>query len=228
MSFHWKCKASLRDEDIVHSSVKTKGKVKITPRHNAFLDKLIDSQAHIIATVRGKDKYVLEEVNGKQVPRKVALGYEQRDGLEYLFTASFNIEQESNIASSVKDNTHIFENVNKVLDEKDGAKVYEWAMGADKSALAEIKASVEQGKKIMKENEEKEAEELNKNRQPQKKEVVEIINYAQLVTDKCTEIIKSDSSKQKAVMGILGNYGIKNPKSIKDNKIAQEIGRAHV
>ena len=38
---------------------------KITPRHDAFLEKVLQAPIHIIATVRGKDEYVLEEKNGK-------------------------------------------------------------------------------------------------------------------------------------------------------------------
>lgn len=182
---------------------------KITPRHEAFLDKIIDSQAHVIATVRGKDQYVLEEVNGKQVPRKVALGYDQRDGLEYLFTCSFNIDQDTNIAASVKDNTHLFEMTNKVLDEKDGVKLYEWAKGADQSAIDEIKKSVEDGKKIMKENEEKEAQELNKNRNKSSKKEkpnVTIEDFGKVYQDVKTSTGKSDAELMKSF------DGFKNPK----------------
>ena len=137
--------------------------MKVTPRHNKFLDKIIDSEIFVIATVRGKDEYVLEEVNGKQVPRKVALGYDQRKDTEYLFTCSFNIEQDSHIATSVKDNTHIFESRNDVLTEKDGLKVFEWATDGDlEEKTKEIEGSIAEGKRLQKLNEEKEAEELAK------------------------------------------------------------------
>jgi hypothetical protein len=35
------------------------------------MEKILQAPLHIIATVRGKDEYVLEEKNGKQVPKKV-------------------------------------------------------------------------------------------------------------------------------------------------------------
>lgn len=100
---------------------------KITPRHDAFMEKILQAPIHIIATVRGKDEYVLEEKNGKQTPRKVGLGFKQRDGVEYNYTATFNIAQDTHIAEATKDNTHIFEGRYEVLTEKDGEALYDWA-----------------------------------------------------------------------------------------------------
>ena len=100
---------------------------KITPRHDAFMEKILQAPIHIIATVRGKDEYVLEEKNGKQTPKKVGLGFKQRDGVEYNYTATFNIAQDTHIAEATKDNTHIFEGRYEVLTEKDGEALYYWA-----------------------------------------------------------------------------------------------------
>lgn len=100
---------------------------RITPRHDAFMEKILQAPIHIIATVRGKDEYVLEEKNGKQTPKKVGLGFKQRDGVEYNYTATFNIMQDTHIAEATKDNTHIFEGRYEVLTEKDGEALYDWA-----------------------------------------------------------------------------------------------------
>lgn len=107
---------------------------KITPRHDLFMEKVLQCPLHIIATVRGKDEYVLEEKNGKQTPKKVGLGYKQRDGVEYNYTATFNIAQDTHIAESTKDNTHIFEGRYEVLTEKDGEALYNWANSGDTPA----------------------------------------------------------------------------------------------
>ena len=107
---------------------------KITPRHDAFMEKMLQSPIHIITTVRGKDEYVLEEKNGKQTPKKVGLGYKQRDGMEYNYTCTFNIAQDTHIASVMKDNTHLFEDRYDVLTEEDGEAIYNWANSGDAPA----------------------------------------------------------------------------------------------
>jgi hypothetical protein len=43
---------------------------KITPRHNAFLQAILQAPVHIISTLRTKQDYVLSEKNGKMVPEK--------------------------------------------------------------------------------------------------------------------------------------------------------------
>lgn len=113
---------------------------KVTPRHDAFMEKILQAPIHIIATVRGKDEYVLEEKNGKQTPKKVGLGFKQRDGVEYNYTATFNIAQDTHIAEATKDNTHIFEGRYEVLTEKDGEALYDWANAGEDFAFNISKA----------------------------------------------------------------------------------------
>jgi len=100
---------------------------KINPRHNAFVDKQLYSKCNIINCLRGKDQYVLEEKNGKQVPKKIGMGAEQRANYEYEFTVTFMIDQETHIATAMKDNTHIFENKYDVLTEEHGKMLTAWA-----------------------------------------------------------------------------------------------------
>ena len=113
---------------------------RVTPRHDAFIEKILQAPIHIIATVRGKDEYVLEEKNGKQTPKKVGLGFKQRDGVEYNYTATFNIAQDTHIAEATKDNTHIFEGRYEVLTEKDGEALYDWANTGENFAFNISKA----------------------------------------------------------------------------------------
>jgi energy-coupling factor transporter ATP-binding protein EcfA2 len=116
---------------------------KITPRHDPFMEKILQSPLHIIATVRGKDEYVMEEKNGKQVPKKVGLGYKQRDNTEYNYTCTFNIDQQTHVADAMKDNTHLFENKYDMLTEKDGMALYEWANSGDKPASKPVQTNTE-------------------------------------------------------------------------------------
>ncbi len=103
---------------------------KITPRHNAFIEKVIQSPIHIIVTIRGKDQYVLEQdERGKQVPKKIGLGGIQRDGVEYEYTLTFLIDRDTNVAISQKDNTHIFDSRYEMLTEEHGEMIRKWADG---------------------------------------------------------------------------------------------------
>lgn len=104
---------------------------KLTPRHDKFIEKILFCDAHTIVTVRGKDEYVLEEKNGKQVPKKIGLGFKQRDGVEYEYTCTFTIDQDTHVANCTKDNTHLFEGRYEVLTEQDGEKLYDWANSGD-------------------------------------------------------------------------------------------------
>jgi hypothetical protein len=57
----------------------------VTPHHNALVDAMLQSDCHIIATMRTKTEYVIETRDGKSVPRKIGMAPIQRDGLEYEF-----------------------------------------------------------------------------------------------------------------------------------------------
>ena len=106
----------------------------VTPRHNAFQEKILQAPIHIIATVRGKDEYVLEDSNGKKIPKKVGLGYTQRDGAEFNYTVTLNLDQSTHRFSATKDNTHLFEDRYDVLTEADGEAIYEWANSGEEPA----------------------------------------------------------------------------------------------
>ena len=80
---------------------------RVTPRHNEFVRKILQSSMHIISTIRTKQDYVLNERNGKMVPEKVGLKTVQRDGLEYEFTLVFDINMKNHAIAS-KDITGLF------------------------------------------------------------------------------------------------------------------------
>ena len=80
---------------------------KVTPRHNAFVQKILQSPCHIIATIRSKQDYVLSEKNGKMVPEKVGLKGVTREGLDYEFTIVFELDIKHQ-ATSTKDRTGLF------------------------------------------------------------------------------------------------------------------------
>ena len=107
---------------------------KVKPRHATFMEKLLQAPIHTIITTRGKDEYVMEDKNGKQVPKKVGIGMQQEKDIEYNYTVTFNIAQDTHVAEVMKDNTHLFENRYDVLTEKDGVALYKWANSGEEQA----------------------------------------------------------------------------------------------
>lgn len=124
MTHEWKWLNDVHDK-MPGNSFTNWGKLK--PRHNKFMDKVLNSPIHVIATARGKDDWVLEDKNGKQVPKKVGMGQQQDKDISYEYTVSLMIAQDTHIASADKDNTHLFDGKFEVLTEKDGVRLYEWA-----------------------------------------------------------------------------------------------------
>ena len=80
---------------------------KITPRQNAFVQKILSSPTHIIATMRVKQDYVLNEKNGKFIPEKVGLKAVQRDNVDYEFTCVLDLNIKHQAVAS-KDRTGLF------------------------------------------------------------------------------------------------------------------------
>ena len=131
MTHEWKWLNDVHDK-MPGNSFTNWGKLK--PRHHKFMDKVLNSPIHIIATARGKDDWVLEDKNGKQVPKKVGMGQQQDKDISYEYTVSLMIAQDTHVASADKDNTKLFDGRFEVLTEKDGARLYEWANKGDAPA----------------------------------------------------------------------------------------------
>lgn len=59
---------------------------KLRPLENAMLEALMSYPGHVIATMRVKTAYEIEQSGGKSKPVKVGLKPEQREGIEYEFS----------------------------------------------------------------------------------------------------------------------------------------------
>jgi len=112
---------------------------KVTPRHNAFIQKILQSPAHVIATSRTKQDYVLSEKNGKQVPEKVGLKSISREGTDYEFTIVLDVDIKHN-ASSSKDRTGLFTDQPPiVISEQTGEKIMAWCeQGTSKQEVIDL------------------------------------------------------------------------------------------
>jgi nucleoside-triphosphatase THEP1 len=128
---------------------------KVTPRHNAFVQSIMQSSCHIIATVRSKQDYVLVDKNGRQVPEKVGLKGVQREGLDYEMTIMFELDVKHNAIAS-KDRTSMFAGKPEFkLTPAVGEQIREWceqgdALKKDSEVIEQIDAatSVEELKQV--------------------------------------------------------------------------------
>lgn len=79
----------------------------MTPRHQKFIDALLQSKCHVITTVRRKQDYEITKENGKTKVEKAGLKEITREGFEYELTANFNLDEKHNCTAS-KDRTGLF------------------------------------------------------------------------------------------------------------------------
>lgn len=63
-----------------------------TKVQNALIDAIVRSKLHIIVTMRSKTEYVIEQINGKNTPRKIGMAPVQRADLEYEFDCFFEMD----------------------------------------------------------------------------------------------------------------------------------------
>jgi hypothetical protein len=99
---------------------------KVKPRQNAFIDKILQADAHIIATMRTKQDYVLQQKDGKYVPEKVGLKAVQRDDVSYEFTIVFDIDIK-HFAVVSKDRTNLFSGKPEfMINTATGKRILDW------------------------------------------------------------------------------------------------------
>lgn len=99
---------------------------KLTPRHNEFVQAILQCPLHVIGTIRSKQDYVLNERNGKMVPEKVGLKGITRDGIDYEFTLVFDIDIKHNATTS-KDRTGLFMDKPEFKISSDiGKRILDW------------------------------------------------------------------------------------------------------
>lgn len=100
---------------------------EINPRHRLFLDAILRSPMHIIATMRSKTETAQVEENGRKKVAKLGMKSEQRDGVEYEFTTVLDIAHETHHAIASKDRTKLFSNSDPViLSEETGKQLLNW------------------------------------------------------------------------------------------------------
>ena len=101
---------------------------KISPRHQAFIDKILSSNTHIITTVRRKIDYSMDaDMNGKSKVVKHGTKEITREGFEYELTANFELLNDKHIAKASKDRTGLFmDKPEFIINSATGRKLIEW------------------------------------------------------------------------------------------------------
>jgi len=99
----------------------------INPRHRLFLDAILRSNMHVIATMRSKTETAQIEENGRKKVAKLGMKSEQRDGVEYEFTTVLDLVHETHHANATKDRTKLFSNADPVIISEDtGVRLLDW------------------------------------------------------------------------------------------------------
>ncbi|HEV2250226.1 MAG TPA: AAA family ATPase [Candidatus Limnocylindria bacterium] len=76
---------------------------KVTPEHNKVFAGVVNAPIHIVASMRQKKAYVVEQnAKGKSAPRLIGTEAVQREGAEYEFDLILTFERDGNIATIAK------------------------------------------------------------------------------------------------------------------------------
>jgi hypothetical protein len=95
-----------------------------TPRHDAFVNKVLQSPVHIITCTRSKTETVMTE--DKKV-KKLGMKDVQRSGWEYELTVSLNLDRDTHTATASKDRTELFDKADPfVITEATGKLIRDW------------------------------------------------------------------------------------------------------
>lgn len=121
---------------------------KLTPRHNAFVQAMMQSCCHVIATIRSKQEYVLTEKNGKQVPEKVGLKAITREGMDYEFTIVLDLDIKHHATAS-KDRTGLFMDKPEFkVTPTTGAQILNWCNRGEPATKEELSTRINSCKSL--------------------------------------------------------------------------------
>lgn len=100
----------------------------VTPRHQAFINKILQSSCHIITTTRRKTDYSLDiGSNGKTQVMKHGTKEITRDGFEYELTINFELVNENHLCKASKDRTGLFMNKPEfIITSETGQLILDW------------------------------------------------------------------------------------------------------
>lgn len=102
----------------------------VTPRHDRFINAILGSGCHVIATMRSKTSYEAgTNDKGKTVLIKQGTAPKQRDGIDYEFTVVFDMNQ-NHMAKATKDRTELFDGKDFMITAETGKDIMKWLENA--------------------------------------------------------------------------------------------------
>lgn len=104
---------------------------EITPRHRAFIDAMLRSPAHIIATARSKTETAQVEEGGRKKVVKLGMAAETRAGAEFEFTTVLDLVHDGHYATASKDRTGLFAGDPKPITADTGKRIAAWLASAE-------------------------------------------------------------------------------------------------
>lgn len=121
---------------------------KVSPRHQAFIDKILNSSCHIITTVRRKIDYSLDITsNGKTQVVKHGTKEVTREGFEYELTTNFELINDKHLVKTSKDRTGLFsESPEFIISTQTGKKLIEWCNSG--ISIEDVKLEIKQAESL--------------------------------------------------------------------------------
>ena len=110
---------------------------KVTPRHNNFIESILQSPMHVITCVRRKQDYdMTKDSSGKIKVEKAGLKEVTREGFEYELTLNMNIET-NHFATASKDRTGLFmDKPSFVISQDTGKTILNWCNSGQAATTA--------------------------------------------------------------------------------------------
>lgn len=101
---------------------------RVTPMHQAFIDRILQSTCHIITTTRRKIDYSLDVgSNGRTKVVKHGTKEITREGFEYELTVNFELINDQHLVKASKDRTGLYMNKPEfVINSATGRKLLQW------------------------------------------------------------------------------------------------------
>jgi len=121
----------------------------VTPRHDAFVGKILNSPLHIITTVRRKQDYEMTNNGGRTTVQKVGTKEVTREGFEYELDVNFEVINKNHMVTCSKDRTGLFDGKPEfIITEETGKELLSWSnTGASETiddALSQVRNCTDQ------------------------------------------------------------------------------------